>query len=363
MSIATEQPQAFAWQPTDRDATIPQPVRGRALTCWEVDVPSVFFSYSHIDEALRDRLEVHLAMLKRQGVIETWHDRRIGAGENIHHAIDERINQDDIILLLVSPDFLASTYCYDIEVKRAMERHHAKEAIVIPVILRPSDWHDAPFGALNAVPRDGKAITRMPDADEAFLEVAGAIRDAAKRWQGRVSPSNAAPPKPAVALAQSLSPAPDRPNRSSNLRLAKAFTHLDKERFRLSTFEFVANFFENSLNELAARNDGIDVLFRRIDAVRFVATVFRHGAKIAQGTVFAGGGHGFGHEIYYADGERMDHGSYNESLSVDADDHALYISAMGMQDFGTQRGQKLTQEGAAEHLWELLLRPLQGRAS
>lgn len=74
-------------------------------------MPSVFFSYSHADEALRDQLEKQLSMLKHQGVIETWHDRRIGAGENIDEAIDERINGDEIILLLVSPDFIASHYC------------------------------------------------------------------------------------------------------------------------------------------------------------------------------------------------------------------------------------------------------------
>lgn len=118
-------------------------------------MPSVFFSYSHADEELRNQLEKQLAMLRRQGVIETWHDRRIGAGENIDQAIDAHINSDEIILLLVSPDFIASDYCYEIEMKRAMERHLAGEAIVIPVILRPCDWHHAPFGKLNASPRDG----------------------------------------------------------------------------------------------------------------------------------------------------------------------------------------------------------------
>ena len=71
-------------------------------------MPSVFFSYSHADESLRDQLEKQLAMLKRQGVIETWHDRRIGAGQDIDHVINGHINRDEIILLLVSPDFLAT---------------------------------------------------------------------------------------------------------------------------------------------------------------------------------------------------------------------------------------------------------------
>src|SRR5437762_917707 len=97
----------------------------------------LFFSYSHKDEGLRDQLEIHLAMLKRQGFIETWHDRRISAGEILDHAVSENLESADIILLLVSPDFLASDYCYDREMMRAMERHEAGLSAVIPVILRP----------------------------------------------------------------------------------------------------------------------------------------------------------------------------------------------------------------------------------
>ena len=92
-----------------------------------MQVKSVFFSYSHKDEALRDQLETHLAMLKRQGVILTWHDRRLVAGDNIDSGIAKELDQADIILLLVSPDFLASDYCYGIEVARALERHAAGE--------------------------------------------------------------------------------------------------------------------------------------------------------------------------------------------------------------------------------------------
>jgi hypothetical protein len=111
---------------------------------------NLFFSYSHKDEALRDELEVHLAMLKRQGVISIWHDRRITAGEDFAGEIDQNLATADIILFLVSPDFIASDYCYDIEVKQALERHETGKAKVIPVILRPCDWKHAPFGHLLA---------------------------------------------------------------------------------------------------------------------------------------------------------------------------------------------------------------------
>jgi len=99
----------------------------------------LFFSYSHVDEALRDRLETSLAMLRNEGLIESWHDRRIVAGDEIDAAIDEELEKAEIILLLVSPNFLASRYCYGIEVKRAMDRHKAGSARVIPLILRPAN--------------------------------------------------------------------------------------------------------------------------------------------------------------------------------------------------------------------------------
>src|SRR5437773_12372398 len=101
---------------------------------------TLFFSYSHKDEKLRDRLEVHLSTLKHEGLISTWHDRQIRAGEEFDKAIDEEMEKADVILLLVSPDFLASSYCYNVELARAIQRHDKGRTRVIPVILRPCDW-------------------------------------------------------------------------------------------------------------------------------------------------------------------------------------------------------------------------------
>jgi hypothetical protein len=139
----------------------------------------LFFSYAHKDEGLRDELATHLKMLQRQGVITTWHDRQITAGSEWAGAIDTHLNSAGIILLLISPDFIASDYCYDIELTRAMERHEAGEAIVIPVILRPADWTDAPFGKLQALPKNAHPVTLWPNRDEAWLNVAQGIRKAA----------------------------------------------------------------------------------------------------------------------------------------------------------------------------------------
>lgn len=140
----------------------------------------VFFSYSHKDEDYRVELSKHLAMLQRQHVIAAWHDRRIGAGKEWEKEINEHLYKADIILLLISSDFLASDYCYDVEVKTAMERNDNGEARVIPVILRPVDWKGARFGKLQALPKDARPVTDWPNRDEAFLNVAQGIRVAAE---------------------------------------------------------------------------------------------------------------------------------------------------------------------------------------
>lgn len=166
---------------------------------------NVFLSYSHADESLRKQVETQLSMLKRQGVIETWHDRRIGAGTEFAAAIDEHVQSDHIILLLVSADFLASDYCVDIEMKRAMERHEAGQAIVIPVILRACEWHEAPFRKLTATPPNGKPIMQYADRDEALLEVARAVREAAGRFHrqgGGGGGGSEGPPNPGIVAAQ-----------------------------------------------------------------------------------------------------------------------------------------------------------------
>jgi transcriptional regulator with XRE-family HTH domain len=141
---------------------------------------SVFFSYSHRDEAMRDELETHLAQLKRQGIIQTSHDRRIRAGDEFENDINQYLEQADIVLLLVSPYFLDSAYCYDVEMQRALERHANGAALVIPVILQPCEWKHAPFSKLLAVPRDGRPVSEFPNQHTAFLEIATAVREAAE---------------------------------------------------------------------------------------------------------------------------------------------------------------------------------------
>ena len=317
---------------------------------------TVFFSYSHKDEVLRNELEAHLALLRHEGLVEAWHDRRIVAGNELDDAIFSKLEVADIILLLVSSDFMNSAYCFSREMARAMERHNAKEARVIPVILRHCDWHQAPFGKLMATPRDGKPIASWPDRDEAMAEVAREVRKAVE-----ATGAGAEPLTVAVAVAKARGAAQPAAAaglpRSSNLRLKQEFTQQDADEFVRSTFDYICRFFEGSVQAVGERNADVAGRYERIDSRSMAAVLYRGGKMIAGCSVRLdsmgrAGGIAFSHD------SSASQSSFNEMLTPEAGDQALHLKSMGMA-WGSGRDKQLTQEGAAEFLWELFIKPAQ----
>jgi hypothetical protein len=137
----------------------------------------IFFSYAHEDKGRREDLEKHLGALRRSGKIVTWYDRDIQAGTLWAQEIDARLNEADLILLLISHHFMDSDYCYGIEMKRALEKHHAGTARLIPILLSPVDWEDTPISSLQALPTDGRPITQWRDRNVAFVNAVKGIRE------------------------------------------------------------------------------------------------------------------------------------------------------------------------------------------
>ena len=126
---------------------------------------SLFYSYAHEDEALRDELRGHLKILERRGLLSSWHDREIKPGEDWHAKIDEQLQMADLVLLLVSKDFIESDYIFGNELTVAMQRHQAGFATVVPIIVRavdidPDDREALPFLSLQGLPTDlrGRAM-------------------------------------------------------------------------------------------------------------------------------------------------------------------------------------------------------------
>ena len=138
----------------------------------------VFISYAQEDLSFLKELEKHLANLKRQNLITSWYDGDINPGTEWESEIMDRLNNAQMILLLVSADFINSDFCYSIELKQALARQEANQARVIPIILRPVDWKGTPFAKLQALPTRGKPVTNWPTHDDAFLDIVQGIRKA-----------------------------------------------------------------------------------------------------------------------------------------------------------------------------------------
>ena len=324
---------------------------------------TLVFSYSHVDEALRNELEKHLSPLKRMGKIMTWHDRRIVPGQEFENQIDHYFSQADIILLLISSDFIASDYCYQVEMTNALERHKRGEAVVIPVILRECAWHQLPFGSIMAATVDGKPITKFASHDEGYVQVVNAVSRAianmeAKKPQPSAYVSSPTSVNPMLQATDNvLTP------RSSNLSLPKRFTDLDKDRACRDGFEYVARYFEGSLAELKKRHAGLEVDFHKRDADAFNCAIYMGGSKVGQCAIWRANGRnmGMGDIVYSQDG--VIGNAYNESLTVGDNGQILgFCPLMGVFGAGSSREALLTNEGMAEHLWDMFFEPIKQRA-
>lgn len=182
----------------------------------------IFYSYAPEDEVLRDKLEKHLALLKQRKYISSWHDRRIPLGElPAQQVIYEQLMAAHIILLLISADFLASDYCYGIEMQQALTRHWDGGAYVIPVLLRPVDLRGAPFEDLQCLPRNEQPITLWENLDKAFYDVATGIRIVLEHLQDALD-ARPLPPLPAWPPTPPLKKSPLTPvSRKARERLLK----------------------------------------------------------------------------------------------------------------------------------------------
>ena len=337
----------------------------------------VFLSYSHADEGHLAQLVKHLDLLRRQGLIKPWYDRQIEAGTNVHAEIESKLDSAQLFLLLVSPDFVFSDYCYEKEMEWAMKRHHDGSATVIPAILRPCDWHSAPFGTLLAVPRDGKPVTEHENRDRAYLEIAQAVRKAAKktlstsRLTSIIDPLDKAVSVPGKHPSTTLSDQEStKPGYSAgdvynaDLTIRKEFTDWQKEEFANEAFEIIAQYFEHALKQLQKEHAGsVRSTFRRVDATSFEATAYVHERERSRCGVWIGGEPTFSRNttLGYNSGGVGNRNSFNEMLQIEDDGYRLYLRpVMGISWFhGGEAKHELAPNEAAQHLWRVFLQPMQ----
>ena len=196
---------------------------------------SIYLSYAPEDTNLAEQLQKHLYLLRRQMRDIVILDTPIRPGSEWLKERDNNLNIADIIILLVSSDFLASDYIYSVEMMRALERHSAKEAYVIPVILRPTLWEDTPLSHLQVLPSNGKPVTRWQNEDEAFADVIVGIREVIERVsKGSLAPPSVREITPEQVIASLPRNAQDvRPGKTATLRRALQEYHAKHPNERL----------------------------------------------------------------------------------------------------------------------------------
>lgn len=303
----------------------------------------VFISYSHKDEAALERLRTHLVMLRRDGRIDEWFDREILAGGEIDAEISERLESSGLFLMLVSPDFLASDYCVEKEMERALERHSSGDARVVPIVVEPCDWTSTPLRDLKALPQDGKPISEWTNENNAFLDIVQELR----RVLDAEGEPHAAEEGEATVQAAPVQPDVHR------YRVKRDFDEIDRSDFRETAFGVIRDYFERAVAEIDAIED-LRGRFISLSAVSFTCTIVNRARERGTAHITVHGRRenvGFG-DISYSFTENAPPNTANGTFTVEADEYELYLSStMG---FGEQQ-ERLTAEAAAEQLWENFL--------
>jgi pentatricopeptide repeat protein len=148
----------------------------------------IFLSFAHEDRAFRNTLDTHLSIFQRTGVIDDWHKHEIPPGSEWQDLVDKQLDQADIILLFITPDFIASKYCYSVQMNRALEKHERGAVRVIPILFRPTFWYDLPFAKLQGLPMSEKEtikpVSQWKNRDQAFVKIIEGIKKAIEDLTG-----------------------------------------------------------------------------------------------------------------------------------------------------------------------------------
>lgn len=302
----------------------------------------IFFSYSHQDESALAGLRKHLAVLERELQLEFWWDQQMLAGSEIDPTISEKLESSHLILLLISPDFLASDYCTSREMKRALERHECNDARVVPIILEPCDWRYTSLGKLKALPKDGVAISNWENENDAFNDVVQELRRILT--SGDVC-SESCENSTEIAEDERLK----EPPLKMDYRVKREFDDFDVSSFRDRAFGIIRDHFEQSVADIV-KLATVNARFVVRSSTCFVCTVINmaltHGT--AHITVHSGNENRALGDIYYSFNENASTSTANGGYLIQSDDYKLFLKPwMDMQN----RDKKLTPETVGDELW------------
>lgn len=304
-----------------------------------------FISYAHVDDRRRERLHKHLAMLNREKLISVWSDHEILAGDRFADKIDEALEQAGLFIALLSPDYLASNYCYEKEFQRALQLNEAGQLRIVGVVVEPCDWRSSPFADLVVLPKSGKAIPDWANENTAYLNVVEELRRVLKQ-----------PPAPSPAAAESTG----QPHtaQARRYRVKQDFDAIQRAEFGESAFQTIGDYFRRACSEMHEASEHLRARFSDLGRDAFTCTLVNR-AKIRGGeahvTIRRGRGRHHVGDISWLWAEHGEEGTSNGWLSVEADDFELHLKG-SIDRFGFGgRDQVMTSQQAAEQLWNAFM--------
>lgn len=301
-----------------------------------------FISYSHKDSNYLERLKVHLAQMKRDGLITEWTDEEIHAGGSLNNTISDALTSSKLFLALLSPDYIASNYCYNKEFETAQRMQEVGEIIIVPIIVEPCDWQGTPFGNLKALPKDGKAVSEWTNANNAFLNVIEELRRLTTLLKSTASIKNL-----------HTTNGPEKMVR--NYKVKKYFSEVDHYNFKEKSYQEIKDYFHSSIAELDAV-ENLQARFTNEDKDFFTCLISNRANNqnsFLTVQVSKDGQRHFG-DMSYSFSEQINLNSIqmNKVFKIEQDEYEQFWMK-SMQGFGyvNYTGDRLTAHQVAEEIW------------
>ena len=298
-----------------------------------------FISYSHADGRALERLHKHLAMLTRDGTLSTWSAHQILPGDKVGDKIDANLSKSGLFLTLLSPDYLASKYCYETEFQKAQDLAAEGKLRIVPIIVQPCDWQSSPFKEYLALPYDGKAVSEWTNENNAFLDVTKGLRRIVEDMKN-TQPDSFMPTTKPVSMITNRRPL-----------IKKDFDAIDKAEFSDHAFEVIRAYFEASCRELTESSEGeLKAKYERMEDTAFTCTVVNRGRRGAEGHITIRNGKGRNHfgDITYVFQRYAENNTSNGCIRVESDDYRMFLTR---DDYMRGGRDKLTAEQVADSMW------------
>jgi len=324
---------------------------------------NLLISYSHKDKDMLEKLEEHLAMLKRDGTIKAWCDRDIDAGQKLDPIIEEALGSASIFLFLVSSSFLNSDYAYKIEMERATKREsNGENVVIIPIILRFCEWQKSPLSQFKALPEDGTPIKAWGDVDKAYLDVVRGIRRVAEKFDNSAT-ANITSSKGSATVedAKNSTQKPLKQDyKTGEMRIKKEFTDLDRYNFRKEAFDQVVMLFQVKLRELETENSEVKTDLDLSSSDRFSCVAYVSGNIKSEITIWLNNSSRESIGDIACNFERTQMStSINGAVSIKDDGYDLFFEATLNPNFIGDVESRLDGEGVANLFWKSFFDRLQ----